>query len=184
MRRRCAAVLRRRNRDRRDEPAHLVDDQRRERVARDVLAEDQQRLAGGDQLVEQRQELVGGAQPLARDGDVGVLEHGLHALGVGDHVRRDVAPAKAHALDQLQLEARPVVRLDGDDAVLADGGEGVADHLAERRIVGRDRRHPDHLLPVRDLPRLLLAQVRDHLLDRPLDPAPERNRLGACGDDS
>ena len=53
------AVLRRRNGDRRDEPAHLVDDERRERVAREVLAEQQQRLAGRDQLVEQRQQLVG-----------------------------------------------------------------------------------------------------------------------------
>ena len=115
-------------------------------------------------------------------GDVGVLEHGLHALGVGDHVRRDVAPAEAHALDQLQLEPGAVVRLDVDDAVLARPRRTRSPiTLAELRVVGRDRRDADHLLPVGDLPRLHVAQVRDDLLDGALDPAAERDRVGARG---
>ena len=35
----------------------------------------------------------------------GSLEHGLHAVGVGDHVRRDVALVELHALDGLDVDA-------------------------------------------------------------------------------
>jgi hypothetical protein len=62
--------------------AQLVDDDRRERLALDVLRHDQQRLAGLDDLLEHGQEILDGADLLVRDQDVRVVEHGLHALGV------------------------------------------------------------------------------------------------------
>jgi hypothetical protein len=42
------------------------------------------------------------------DQDVRVLEDGLHALLVGDEVRRDVALVELHALGELELEAEGV----------------------------------------------------------------------------
>ena len=36
------------------------------------------------------------------DEDVGVLERRLHALGVGDEVRREVAAVELHALDDVE----------------------------------------------------------------------------------
>ena len=62
---------------------------------------------------------------------VGVVEDGLHALGVGDEVGRDVALVEAHALDEVHLHAEGLALLDGDDAVLADLVDGLGDHLAD-----------------------------------------------------
>ena len=119
-------------------PADLVDDQGRERLAVDVLGDDQQRLAGLGDLLQQRQQ-VGHRRDLALvDQDVGVLEDGLHALRVGHHVRRDVALVELHALGELELEAHRVGLLDGDDAVLADLVERLGDQLADRGVLGRD----------------------------------------------
>ena len=37
--------------------------------------------------------------------DVRIVEHGFHALGVGDEVGRDEALVEAHALDELHVHA-------------------------------------------------------------------------------
>ena len=42
----------------------------------------------------------------SRDEDVGVLERGLHALGIGDEVRREVAAVELHALDDVERRSR------------------------------------------------------------------------------
>jgi hypothetical protein len=59
--------------------AQLVDDERRERLALDVLGDDEQRLALLGDLLEQRQQVLHRRDLLLVDEDVGVLEHGLHA---------------------------------------------------------------------------------------------------------
>ena len=41
---------------------------------------------------------------LVGDQDVGILDLGVHAVGVGDEVGRDVAAVELHALDVLGLE--------------------------------------------------------------------------------
>ena len=66
-----------------------------------------------------------------------VLEHRLHAVGVGDEVRRDEALVELHALGELQLERRGARLLDGDDAVLADLVERVGDQLADLAVLRR-----------------------------------------------
>ena len=68
----------------------------------------------------------------------GSSNDGFHALGVGHHVRRQVALVEAHALDEVHLHAEGLAFLDGDDAVLADLVDGGRDHLADLRI-GRAR---------------------------------------------
>ena len=117
--------------------AQLVDDERRERLALDVLGDDQQRLARLDHLLEQRQEVRDGADLLVGDQDVGVVEHCFHPLGVGDHVGRDVALVELHALGELELEAERLALLDVDDAVLADLLDRVGDHVADL-VVGAE----------------------------------------------
>ena len=58
--------------------AELVDHQRGEGFAFDVLGDDEQRLAGLGGLAEHRDEVAGGADLLLVDQDVGVFEHGFH----------------------------------------------------------------------------------------------------------
>src|SRR3712207_8882325 len=49
-------------------------------------------------LLEQREQVADGADLVADEQEVRILDHGLHALGVGHEVRRDVALVEAHAL--------------------------------------------------------------------------------------
>ena len=111
---------------------------------------------------------------------VGVLEDGLHALGVGHEVGGDVALVEAHALDQVHVHAEGLRLLDGDDAVAADLVDGLGDHLADLGVGGRDGGHLGDL-------RLGLGLLGDAVdgahrrLDRGLDAPLERHRVGAGG---
>ncbi len=122
-------------------PADLVDDQGGEGLALDVLGDDHERLARLHDLLEHRQQVAHGGDLLAHEQDVGVLEDGLHALGVGDEVGGDVALVEAHALDEVHLHAEGLGLLDGDDAVLAHLVDGLGDHLADLGVGGRDGGH-------------------------------------------
>src|SRR3984885_4261330 len=169
------------HRDGPEQPAHLVDDQRGERLALDVLGDDGQRLAGLHDLVEQRKQVLVGRDLRVDDEDVRVLEDGLEALGVGDEVGRDVALVEAHALGELKLEAEGVAPLDGDDAFLADLVHGLGDHLADGRVARRDGRGGgDLLLGLHVLGEL--GELLAHGLDGRLDAALKRHRVGAGGD--
>ncbi len=90
----------------REGAADAVDDQGRQRLAVDVLGDDQQRLAGLDDLLQQRQQLLDRRDLALDQQDARVLEDGLHAVGIGDEVRRDEALVELHALGELQLEGR------------------------------------------------------------------------------
>src|SRR5437762_6038012 len=161
--------------------AELVDDDRRARLALDVLGDDQQRLAGLDDRLEHRQQVLDGPDLLVRDQDVRVVEHGLHALGVGDHVGRQVALVELHALGELELEAERLALLDVHDAVLADLLDRVGDHVADLALARGDRRHAGDVFLAVDLGRLRL-QVLDDGLDCLLDAALEAHRVGARRD--
>ena len=124
----------------------LVHDERGERLAVDVLGDDQHRAALLDGLLERRQEVRHGADLLVGDEDDRVLEDGLHPVGVGHEVRRDVAPVELHALGVFLLEAERLALLDGDDAVLADLVHHLGDDLADLGIRRGDRRDGRDLL--------------------------------------
>jgi len=127
----AVAEARRLDGDGREGATQLVDDDRGERLALDVFGHDQERPAGLDDAFEHRQQILDGADFLVGDEDVGILEHCLHALGVGDHVRRQVALVELHALGELELEPEGLPLLDVDDAVLADLLDRVGDHVAD-----------------------------------------------------
>ena len=74
--------------------AELVDDERGQSLALDVLGDDQQRAAGLDDLLQHGQEVADGADLLVGDQDVGVLEDRLHALLVGRPCRARCSPCR------------------------------------------------------------------------------------------
>src|SRR5690606_10287081 len=119
--------------------AQLVDDQRGQSLALDVLGDDDQRLGGLHDSLEHRQHGLQVGELLLVQEDVGVLELGDHLLGVGYEVGREVAAVELHALDDLELGLGGLGFLDGDDALVADLLHRRSDHLADFLLaVGRD----------------------------------------------
>ena len=136
------------DRDGGERPADLVDDQRRERLALDVLCDDEQRARRLHDLLEHRDQVVDRGDLRVDEQDVRVLEDRLLALGVGDEVRGQVALVELHALGELQLDAEGVGLLDGHGAVLADLVDRIGDHVADRGVGGGDGRDLRDLLLV------------------------------------
>jgi hypothetical protein len=160
--------------------ADLVDDQGGQGLALDVLGDHGERLAALHDLLQQREQVLDGRDLGGDQEDVGVLELGLHALGVGHEVGRDVALVEAHALGELQLQPEGVALLDGDDAFLADLVHGLGDQLADGRVGRGDRGGGRDLLLGLDLLGGL-QQLRGDGLDGLLDAALERHRVRARG---
>ena len=139
---RLAAIAEARRLDRRDlqAAAQLVDDQRRQRFALDVLGDDEQRLAGLHDGLEDGQHRLQRGELLLVDENVGVLELGDHLLGVGDEIGREIAAIELHALDDVEFGHSGLRLLDRDHALVADLFHRVGDHLADRLVaVGGDR---------------------------------------------
>ena len=112
----------------------------------------------------------------------GSSSDGLHALLVGDEVRRDVALVELHALDELELDAERVGLLDRDDAVLADLVH--APRRSSSPIAG-SAAEIDATCAISSLASTSLACFSidfDDGLDGLLDAALQRHRVGAGGD--
>ena len=103
-----AAIAEARRLDRRDleAAAQLVDDQGGERLALDVLRDDQQRSARLHHRLEEREHRLQARQLLLVEEDVGVLELGHHLVGVGDEVGREIAAVELHALRRRRARCR------------------------------------------------------------------------------
>ena len=160
--------------------ADLVDDQGGQGLALEVLGDDDQGLPALHDLLEQGEEVTDGGDLRSDQQDVGVLEDGLHPLGVGHEVGGDVALVEAHSLDQVHVHAEGLGLLDGDDAVLAHLVDGLGDHPADLGVGGRDRGHLGDLVlrvgVAGDAP-----QRGDSRLDAGLDPLLERHGVGPGG---
>ena len=81
--------------------ADLVDDQRGEGFALDVLGDDRQGLAGLHDLLQDGDDVLDVGDLGVHEEDVGVLKDGFLALLVGHEVGRQVALVEAHTLGQL-----------------------------------------------------------------------------------
>ena len=138
-----------------DGALELVDDQRGQGLAVDVLADDQRGLALLDGLLERREHVLDAGDLLVRDQDERVVEDRFHAIRVGDEVRREVAAVELHALGVFLLEAQALALFDGDDAVLADLVHHLGDDLADFRVGGADGRDSGDLGAVVDRAGLL-----------------------------
>ena len=133
------------DRDDLDGLADRVDDQRRQRLAVDVLGHDEQRLAGLGDLLEQREQVGEGADLLAVQQDQDILVDGLLLVGVGDEVGAEVALVEGDALGHGDLGVQALGFLDGHDAVDTHGVHGLGDHPTHLGVTGGDRgdlRHP------------------------------------------
>src|SRR5699024_1346121 len=157
----------------------LVDDEGGQRLALEVLGDDQQRPVRLHDLLEDGQQLLDVADLGVGDEDVRVLEDGLHALGVGDEVAGDVALVEAHAVGELELEPEGVALLDGDAAFLAGLVHGLGDLRADLLVRGGDGGRGRDLLLGLDLlghDEQLLGDGRGGLLDAALEGHRVRTR--------
>src|SRR3546814_120360 len=161
--------------------AQLVHHQGRERLALDVLGDDQQRPARLHHRFQQRQHGLQAAELLLVPQEVGALHLAEHLVRVGDEVRRQVAAVELHALDDVQLGLEGLRLFHRDDAFLADALHGLGDHRADIGLaVGGDGADLGNLAGGRDLLRLLL-QLGDHGRDGQLDAALQVHRVHAGG---
>ena len=86
-----------------DDAADGVDHQRRERLALDVLGDDQQLTAALRDAFEQREQLADVGDLLVDQQDQRLVELGALALLIVDEVRREIAAVELHALDHFEL---------------------------------------------------------------------------------
>ena len=142
---RLAAIAVPRGLHRRDlqRAAQLVDHERGQRFAFDVLGHDQERLARLGDLLEQRQQVRQRTELRLVDENQRILEDDLHFFRVGHEIGRQVAAIELHAFHDLERRLERAGFLDGDDAVLADlvhrFGDDPADGLV---MVGGDACRP------------------------------------------
>src|SRR5438132_491981 len=159
--------------------ADLVDHQGGERLALQVLGNDEERLAGTGHLLEQREQVLHGRDLLLVNQDVDVLVDGLHAVRVGDEVGTQISAVELHALDHLELRVEALRLLDRDHALLPHLAHRLGDDLADgRAVVGGDGADLRDLL-------LLFGGLGERLellhdrLDRLVDATLERHRVVA-----
>ncbi len=179
-----AAIAEARGLDGRDleRATQLVHHQRRQRLALDVLRDDQEGLAALGDLLQHREQLLHRRDLLVVDEDVGVVQHRLHLLRVGHEVGRQVAAVELHAVHGLQRGLEALGLFDRDHAVLADLLHRIGDQVADFLVVVRG--------DAADLRDLLLAgrryrerlELLDDGFDGLLDAALELHRVGARGD--
>src|SRR5215207_9084765 len=167
--------------DRLEDAADLVHDEGRERLAVDVLGDDQELLARLDHLVDDGEQILDVRDLAVDDEDVRVLEDRRLALGVRHEVRRQVPLVEAHALGELELGAEGVRLLDGDDALLADLVDRLGDDRADLGVGGGDGGRGRDLFLGLDLLRGR-EQLGGDGCDGLLDAALQRDRVCAGGD--
>src|SRR6185312_11030029 len=159
--------------------ADLVDDQRRQSLAFNILGDNQQRLAALYDRLEDRQQRLEIAELLFVDQQVGVLQFDAHLLGIGDEIWREVTAIELHAFDYIQFGVGGLGFFDGNDAFIADLFHRLGDHLADRRVaIGGDGADLGDLLGRLDLCRPCLDFLDDGG-DAEVDTALEVHRVHA-----
>ena len=160
----------------------LVHHQRGERLALDVLRDDQEGPAALGHLLQHREELLHRRDLLVVDEDVGVVQHRLHLLRIGDEVGRQVTAVELHAVHGLQGGLEALGLFDGDDAVLAHLLHRLGDQVADLAVVvGGDGADLGDLLLAGRGDREALERLGDGL-DGPVDAPLQLHRVGAGGD--
>ena len=160
----------------------LVDDQRRESVAIDILRDDEQRLARLRDLFEQRQKVTQVGDLLFVDQDQSVVELADHLRRLVDEIGRDEALVELHAVDEPHGRLGGLALFDRDDAILANPLQRLGEKIADRAVVvGADGANLSDLLGPLHLPRDLHEPLhgRRHRL---VDTAADRRRVAAGRD--
>ena len=90
-------------------------------------------------LLQQGQQILNDADLLIGDEDSGIIQDSLHLLGIGDHIRGQVAAVKLHTLDDLVVGlSGGLVLLNGDDAIGGDLLHCLSDQAADLRVASRN----------------------------------------------
>ncbi len=71
-------------------------------------------------MLEQRQQVLHVADLFFVNQDVGIFQHGFHAVRIGNEVRRQIAAVELHAVHGFELGDHSLRLFNRDDAVLAD----------------------------------------------------------------
>ena len=158
---------------------HVAADEQLQRRAVDVLGDDHERTVRALGHLEGRHDLLHLGDLLVGQQDQRVLQHGLHALVVGDHVAGRVAVAEFDAVDDVEGQPRRVALLRGDHTRDTDVIDGAGDDVADRLVVaGGERGDAMQVLAPADL-HAVFAQRLDDDGNGALDTAPHPHRVGA-----
>src|SRR5665811_684366 len=176
----AVAEARRLDGDDLEDLANPVDHQGGQRFSVNVLGDDQQGLLGLSDPIQDREDVGHGRDLALGDQHVGVLQDGLHALGVGHEVRREVTLVELHALGELELGDRGLGLLDRDDTILADLVERLGDQATDDRVLCGQSCDLSDLFLALDLT-CSLEQAGVDCLDGGVDAALERGRGGTGG---
>ena len=113
--------------------AQLVHDQAAQRLALDILGDDQQRPARLHNFLQYAYHAGKVGDFLIVQKDIRVAQLGDHLLGIGHEIRRQKSLVETHTVDDLKLTVQRRAFLDGDNAFLTDlfhgGGNHFTDHL-------------------------------------------------------
>ena len=132
--------------------AQFIDHQRRQRLALDILGDDEQRFAGLDHRFQQRHQCLQPGQLLFVVQNVRIVELDQHLLGIGHKIGRNESSIELHAFDNLQFGRKCLGFLDSDRAFVADLLHGICQETADFLVaVGRNRRYLRDLIALRDL---------------------------------
>ena len=148
---------------------------------RNLLRNNQQRPTALFDHREDAVQLIHRHDLVVRHQDERIIEDDLHPLDIGHHVMREIAPLERHPFDDFQGRLDGRSKLHRYDAVIAGALERLRDHLAQRRVVGRDagyRAKPAHAV---HRGRRGLQQL-DGLRNRDLQTLHQLDGVGASGE--
>ena len=117
--------------------AELVHDQGCERLALNVLGEDEERLVHLCGLLEDGEQVLHARYLFLREEDVGVIQYRLHLLGVRNEIGRNITPVELHAFHHIQAGCHALGLFHGDHAVLADLVDRLGDEIADGGVAVR-----------------------------------------------
>ncbi len=180
---RLAAVAERRglDGDSADRAPQLVDDERGESLAVDVIGENDDVLCDLEDPLQGGEEVLHGGDLLVGDKDVGLIESRFHAVWIGDEVRGDVTSVELHALHELRFHPDALALFDGDNAVFPDLFHDVSDDVADLLVMAGNRRDLGDLFLARD-GRGDVAYALDDGGHAGFEAALEHHRVGAGSD--
>ena len=122
-----------------DDPAHVVDNQSRQRFAFNVLGNDHQRTTSLGNGFQNRQQLADVGDFLVNQQDVRVVQISGHGFRLVDEIGRQVAAVKLHAFNNRQFVFQTGAFLNGDDAFFTNAVHGLGNDVADGLVrVGGD----------------------------------------------
>ena len=114
--------------------AQFVDDQGCERLALDVLCDDEESCAGLYNLLKERQDILDVGDLLVCDQDVRIFQDCFHLLHICSHVCGNVSAVKLHTFYKVQFCLHCLGLFDRDNAVVGYFLHRVRHHLSDSLV--------------------------------------------------